>query len=365
MALVLLTTILTATLTTTAQAAPIRTQAAAEAVPGGIRGIDVSRWQGANINWGLVAQDNVHFVFARATYGTTIDQTFYANATGAHQAGIRVGAYHFATFTNRQTMLAEARAFVSQLERVSLTYPAVLDLEHARGISRANLTTLAIEFMEYVQSQGYSVMLYSYNNFFLERLDLSRLQGYDLWVANYVREPEIPGQTIWQYTDRGRVSGIAGNVDLNVAYVDMTVRRYVTVDKDISDNIKTFLNGRYDSGLVVDGPLDWPGVQDALYRALQHELNRILEEPIQINGRPTHAQINTLAGLQLRTDARGTITTLVQCKLFYRGYYTNEITGIFDEHTASAVARYQRSLRLDVTSTMTQATWHRLYPPIG
>ena len=337
-----------------------RTPATAHTVPGGIQGIDVSRWQG-NINWQRVAQDNVNFAFVRATYGLETCSAFYANATGAHQAGIKVGAYHFATFNDRASMLREARAFVTQLDRVNLSYPAVLDIEHARGLSRSALTTLVIEFTEYVRQQGYPVMIYSYANFFRDNLELSRLGGYNLWVANYVREPDIPNMRIWQFTDRGRVAGIQGGVDLNIAYADMTWRRNI-VDVDISRSIKAYLNERYDAGFDIEAALDWPKIEDTLYRGLQTELGRIIDNAVAVDGNLTEFQQNSLSNVQLRSDAKGAITTLIQCMLFYRGYYEHEITGIFDDYTARVIGIYQRDQRLTATSTMTRETWQRLFP---
>ena len=159
-------------------AVTIKTQAAADRAlqEGAIRGIDVSKYQG-NINWTKVANSNVNFAFIRASYGTTNDPNFVTNAQNAHDNGIKVGAYHFATFQNSEQVKTEAQHFINRLKKVEITYPVVLDLEGAshKKIKRSTLTKLAVEFMDLVREAGYTVMLYSYNNFIRAHLDIDAL----------------------------------------------------------------------------------------------------------------------------------------------------------------------------------------------
>ncbi|KAA6450329.1 glycoside hydrolase family 25 protein [Bacillus swezeyi] len=184
----------------------------------GIKGIDVSHWQGS-INWKKVAADGIKFAFIKATEGTTLkDEKFETNASGANAAGIKTGAYHFARFGSKSEALAEARFFLSVAKKVDLSYPLVLDLEvNQRNVSKSVLTDAAVAFLREIEKAGYFAMIYSGKSFLENCLDESKLKPFALWVARYNNKLGRDAD-IWQYSSSGKVSGISGNVDMNICY---------------------------------------------------------------------------------------------------------------------------------------------------
>ncbi|MED0670658.1 glycoside hydrolase family 25 protein [Aneurinibacillus aneurinilyticus] len=185
-----------------------------------IIGIDVSHWNGV-VDWKKVAASGVNFVFLKASEGTTyVDKTFKTNAANALTNGIRVGAYHYAKFGNVAEAKAEAQHFLRTVSGVKITYPLVLDLEeNKKKASKAILTDAAVAFLNAIEKAGYFAMIYAGKSFLETQLDEKRLKPYALWVARY---NSYLGRDagIWQYTDKGKVNGISGNVDMNLAYVD-------------------------------------------------------------------------------------------------------------------------------------------------
>jgi GH25 family lysozyme M1 (1,4-beta-N-acetylmuramidase) len=340
-------------------AVTIKTQAAADSVPGGIRGIDVSKWQG-NINWESVAKDDVSFVLARATLGIEVDETFYRNATGAHAAGIKVGAYHYAKFTDYASMMKEAELFIKQLDQVTLTYPAVLDVEAARGLTKSALATLCSQFLEEVRSSGYDVMLYTYDNFIDPYLNMSLLGDYKIWVANYLAEPNR-GQSVWQYSSYGSISGITGRVDLNVAYEDISVGGagddvLLYVDADVSRSIKETLNQRYNAGLPLDS-LNMEDMSRAISVGLQLEVNSQFGISLPIYDQVGDDALYQLASINyVPGQTSGNITWLTQVRLFYMGHYTGYPTGSYDDATVEAIRLYQSQNGLEASGLLNQAT---------
>jgi lysozyme len=338
----LLAILLTATLSFNTYASEpfIRTQAAAESVPGGIRGIDVSSWQGGNIDWQKVSRDNVHYAMLRASAGMNPDVYFYRNATQAHQNGIKVGAYHYARFTNYNTMLREAQLFISQLRTVTLTYPAVLDIEQQRGIPKAELTRLSILFLEQVKDAGFDVMIYSYDNFFTQSLEVHRLGDYKKWVANYTREPNR-GQVMWQYTENGRVSGVTGPVDLNVAYRDLSTG-VIRISGEVSNHIKQTLNVRYNAALPLD-TLDINQMNRVIAYGLQREINAITGVESPIYDRLGEEALHFLGALEyVPGHTMSNIFYLIQVSLFYKGYFEGYQSSHYDEYTEWVIGRFQR-----------------------
>jgi lysozyme len=185
-----------------------------------IQGCDVSHWQG-DVDWCEVKQAGIVFVYIKATEGTSfIDPMFQTNVRGAREAGLTVGAYHFARFTSKQDAVQEARHFFSTVKPHSLDLPYVLDLEIDHGLDAEQLSLNAFLFLETLQTlTHFKPMLYTSTQFAKDHLATS-LKDYPLWIAHFDRE--VPGEngiwdkwTVFQFTNRGVLPGIKGSVDLD------------------------------------------------------------------------------------------------------------------------------------------------------
>lgn len=192
-----------------------------------MKGIDVSHWQG-KVDWKEVAADGVKFVFLKATEAVGhIDKTFLENAKGAKAAGLHVGAYHFARFKSVASAQAEARHFLLTCEKVGLDWPLVLDLEVNPGeLDKGELTMAANAFLQVLEDAGRSSALYVNKNYLENFIDASKIDV-PIWLARYRAFNLGPGVKcdVWQYTDKGKVSGIKGDVDMNHAYTDLTPKK--------------------------------------------------------------------------------------------------------------------------------------------
>jgi GH25 family lysozyme M1 (1,4-beta-N-acetylmuramidase) len=194
-------------------------------------GIDVS-WHNGNIDWSQVAKDNddVNFVFIKSSQGLGYSKTqyFYDNVPKAKAVGLHVGPYHYGTFPDIPTALAEAKYCESVISKVKdqLDFPVVLDLEENKDkVSKKQLTDAALAFMDYFKNKGYQALLYTGDYFLDSNLDEERLKdaGYLFWIARYGSAPNNEN-SIHQYSDSGKVDGIKGLVDMDVAYLDFGVK---------------------------------------------------------------------------------------------------------------------------------------------
>lgn len=200
------------------------------------RGIDVSHWQG-EINWKLVKNDGVFFAFIKATEGVDYqDPRFSVNFREAKKAGIYTGAYHFCTPSDTEDAVHEAEFFISIVKKTGgfdiFNLPPVIDIEQNRGLDKKQVSTIIQTWIETVREQArVDPIIYSYSYFIRDYID-SSLCDASLWLAHYDLKqlPDIPGWKSWlffQYTDKGRVNGIEGNVDLNVFAGDIkTLEKY-------------------------------------------------------------------------------------------------------------------------------------------
>ncbi|MFB3765515.1 MAG: GH25 family lysozyme [Methanotrichaceae archaeon] len=195
------------------------------------KGIDVSDHQG-NIDWSQVVGAGYKFAFVKATEceGFTGDpkarqQNFEANMNGASSAGVFAGAYHFARPDLGNSATDEARWFVNVAgDYIKPGYlRPVLDIEKGAKTGE-DLSKWIIDWMETVESEtGVEPMIYTSASFAAENnLDAS-LAKYDLWVAHWTydigRSPNTgmwDGWDFWQYSNKGSVPGITGDVDLDL-----------------------------------------------------------------------------------------------------------------------------------------------------
>lgn len=194
-------------------------------------GIDVSKWNG-DIDWDRVKNAGVQFAIVRAGYRGSVtgslveDPLFAANMKGASASGIPVGVYFFTQAVNEVEAVEEASTVLKLIREYNLDYPVFIDTEGAGGNGRADgldveTRTLVCEaFCRTIENAGYEAGVYGSRNWYNHNLQTDRLQNYDIWLAEYRSVPLYQGYyNMWQYTSKGRIDGISGNVDMNISYM--------------------------------------------------------------------------------------------------------------------------------------------------
>ena len=195
----------------------------------GTRGIDVSKWNG-NIDWAAVKNSGVQFVIIRCGYrgssqGALIeDPTFKKNIKGAINAGLNVGVYFFTQAVNEVEAVEEASMVINLIKGYNITYPVYLDVEASNGrgdkISASQRTANIKAFCGTIQNAGYKAGVYANRTWFTSHINTSSLTNYRIWLAQYAASVTYNATRydMWQYTSKGKVTGISGNVDMNICY---------------------------------------------------------------------------------------------------------------------------------------------------
>lgn len=192
-------------------------------------GIDVSKWNGT-IDWTAVKNSGVSYVIIRSGYrgssqGTLVeDPKFSANIKGATAAGLKVGIYFFTQAVDEREAVEEASMVLEQVRNYAISYPIFLDVEASGGradsISRETRTAVCRAFCQTIQSAGYTAGIYANKTWLETKINASELSAYKIWLAQYAAAPTYTGRyDLWQYRATGSVSGISGNVDLNLSYL--------------------------------------------------------------------------------------------------------------------------------------------------
>lgn len=196
-----------------------------------LKGIDVSKWQG-NIDWKKVKNDGVQFAMLRLGYGLrNKDSSFERNVRECEKYGIKWGAYFYSYALNVNHARIEAEYVLKQLEGKKPSFPIAFDMEDAdyykrdKGMpSNKVLVDICSTFLTIVESKGYYVMLYANLDWLKNKLNDSKLDRFDKWLAQWSKKPTYNKKfTMWQYTSSGKVNGITGSVDMNIGYSDYVV----------------------------------------------------------------------------------------------------------------------------------------------
>lgn len=193
-------------------------------------GIDVSKWNG-EIDWDKVKNAGVQFAIVRAGYrgsstgSLIVDPYFHANMKAAAASGVATGVYFFTQAVNEVEAVEEASAVLQLISEYKLDYPIYIDTEGAGGNGRADsldaeTRTLVCEaFCRTISNAGYEAGVYASRSWLNNNVKTERLDKYRIWLAEYRSVPLYRGYYhMWQYSSKGKIDGIEGNVDLNICY---------------------------------------------------------------------------------------------------------------------------------------------------
>ena len=183
--------------------------------------IDVSEHQGV-IDWERV-MPQIDGAILRCGYGSDYpdqdDDQFRRNADECTRLGIPFGVYLYSYAKSIQSAQYEADHVLRLVKDYKLSYPVYLDLEESGTADGA--VERAIVFGDIIEKAGYWCGIYA-NLYWWEMILKNGLERFTKWVAQYNSKCEYTGSNldIWQYTSKGNVLGIDGNVDMNYCYRD-------------------------------------------------------------------------------------------------------------------------------------------------
>ncbi len=206
-----------------------------DALPDGVtaQGIDVSEHQG-RIDWDAVKASGIDFAILRVgfgapSFGGRVDYQFNRNISECERLGIPYGVYIYSYAFDNQQAADEASMVIDCLSGHNPRLPVYYDLEDKTIIAdgrQSGIASRAQIFCNKISSAGYKPGIYANLNWFNNILTdpVFKSGSWDHWIAQYNSQCHYTGSySFWQYTSRGKVSGISGNVDMNYAYVDVSL----------------------------------------------------------------------------------------------------------------------------------------------
>lgn len=272
-------------------------------------GIDVAKWQGI-INWQQVKASGIEFAILKGTNKQNKpEDALEVNYRGCMENGIPVGAYRYVYARTVSEAQKEAEELVKVLDGKKIECGVWLDMEDKsiKGVGKAGLTQIISAQQKILSAAGYKVGIYCNRDWYNNVLDSAALkEKYPFWIARYpaldtgvVKSSLSPAAyaVAWQYSSKGKVSGISGNVDMDLAFTD----------------IRNLMQS--DSSTV---------------------------EP----DKPT-----------LRMGSTGIYVIMLQVGLHGAGLFEDDVTGVFCNLTREAVCKWQKLCGLVVDGICGSKTW--------
>lgn len=208
-----------------------------------LKGIDVSSWQG-NINWSKVSKE-ADFAIIRVLEASVGEDNYAkANIKGCEENGLAMGCYWFSYALTPEEAEQEAQRVVDILDSYKkefgfkLEYPIFIDIEWNKQVALGGsaLRDIIDAAAKVIENHGYTFGVYIN----LGNYKMVKGCGHPLWMTSsqtYNKETNFDTfkqdsfsilhktdneRAMWQYSQKGKIDGINGNVDINYATSTLT-----------------------------------------------------------------------------------------------------------------------------------------------
>ncbi len=202
-------------------------------------GVDISKDEGY-VDFVKLKKAGINFVMLRAgsrgyqTGQLNLDDSFTDNLKRANDAGLDVGVYFLSQAVTEDEAREEANLVITSLGPYSVTYPITFMMQsvkgeksRADGLSKKDRTKIAIAFMKTVRDKGLKTMLCDDKSRLITKYDLTKLiSDYDTWLLDPGADfPDYPYTfSMWRYTNKGSIDGIAGMVSMDICFTDYSIK---------------------------------------------------------------------------------------------------------------------------------------------
>lgn len=193
--------------------------------------VDISEWQDpAKINYDEFAKD-IKGVILRSSYtyskdkSLKIDKHFETHFKEFSKRGVPIGIYHFSRAINKKEAKEEANFVYNLIKEKKFQLPIFVDMESEEQIktSMKDISTTIHYWCKELEAKGYYVGFYCNVDFFKNKIQDYIKNEFTFWLANYTNNasPNFSGDyDIWQYTNKGKIKGYSGDIDVNRVYKD-------------------------------------------------------------------------------------------------------------------------------------------------
>lgn len=249
-----------------------------------MKGIDVSKHNGV-IDWDKVIVDFAIIRIGFGMYENQKDEMFERNYSEATKVNIPVGVYHYSYAKSVDEAIKEAELVIKWLNGRKLDLPVYFDIEDdsQKNLSRVILDGMCEAFCNRIEKAGYWAGIYSNKYWATSVISGIKLgKKYTYWIAQYTDKCTYTGDyAIWQYTSKGKVNGISGNVDMNIMVKDIIQNESKPqTTKSIEELAKEVIDGKWSNGedrktSLINAGYDYDKVQAKVNEIMKQSNNNV------------------------------------------------------------------------------------------
>lgn len=243
-----------------------------------LKGIDVSEHNG-KIDFAKVKNAGINFVIIRIGWignkeNHTLDKKFIENYNNAKACGLKVGFYVYSYVENETAMLSAINWIKNQILGKTRELPIFLDVEDKQisGLSKELQTNLCKYFCDNFENSG----VYANLDWFKNKLNVNDLTNYKIWLAQWTSAENHSADfkvDLWQYSSKGKVDGISGNVDMNYCLNCEENSEQMTGQMSLTDVANAVIRGDFGNGEERKTKLANAGYN---YNEVQAKVNEIM-----------------------------------------------------------------------------------------
>ena len=214
--------------------------------------IDISEHNGF-IDFSKVKNDDVDGVIIRVGWignhhNHTLDKRFLEYYQKAKENNLKIGFYVYSYCKSVETLRDGVNWLINQIENKNFELPVFLDLEDEtiENCGKENLTIQAVQFCTILENLNYKCGIYASKDWFLNKLHIQKLLNYKIWLAEWtMNENHSLGFKVdlCQYSSKGKINGINGNVDINRCLCDCINGENKINNESEEIEVKKYING--------------------------------------------------------------------------------------------------------------------------
>lgn len=200
-------------------------------------GVDISDEQG-DVDFEALKKAGVDYVMiemASRGYSTgtiTYDDKYYDNLQKATEAGLNIGVIFNSQAATEAEAEEEAQIILDNIVDFEINYPIVFKMElvsndksRIEELTKTQLTSITMAFCKKIAASGHTPMIMGNKFWLLRKIDLTLLSNYEIWLSMCEDVPDYPYQfSMWQYSTKGEISGIQGDANLDIGFIDYSKR---------------------------------------------------------------------------------------------------------------------------------------------
>lgn len=189
---------------------------------------DISEWQNIK-NYKSFAED-IDAVIIRSSYTSKkdkkcyVDKKFEEHYKNFVELGVPIGIYHYSLAVNKKEAREEAEFVYSIIKNKKISLPVFIDIEDSvyhKNKEKVVIDTTARAFCKALEEKRFFAGIYTYGWMAQNKFYTDTPKKHTLWVAEYgVKNPSVYKGVFdaHQYTNKGRVKGYSGDVDISYVY---------------------------------------------------------------------------------------------------------------------------------------------------